>query len=302
MIWAAIIVAIVVAGPFIFEALKPPVDDACRDNAPGQFAELSGGKTHFQWHGPGDGKLLVCVHGLTTPSYVWDQLMPYLVGAGYRVLTYDLYGRGYSDRAPGKQDQDFFLRQLRELLAHEAVEGKFDLLGYSMGGIVVAGFAASEPARIHKLFLLAPAGMKHTPGRFPDVVRRIPVLGDWMMLAFGARFLSKGAERSAEGELGTVLGKRQAAEASRRGYLPAVLSSQRFVLSGTLNKQHASIQAAGLETVAIWGETDDVIPLYAKDVLSGWSPGSTHYVIKRAGHALGMTHPEDVFKAISSST
>lgn len=40
---------------------------------------------------------------------------------GYRILTYDLYGRGYSDRPSGKQNREFFLQQLDDLLAYEAV-------------------------------------------------------------------------------------------------------------------------------------------------------------------------------------
>lgn len=80
------------------------------------------------------GPVAVCVHGLTTPSFVWHGLARGLATFGYRVLIYDLYGRGYSDRAPGHQDQAYFLQQLNDLLEDQQIKGDITLLGYSMGG------------------------------------------------------------------------------------------------------------------------------------------------------------------------
>jgi pimeloyl-ACP methyl ester carboxylesterase len=67
------------------------------------------------------------------------------VAKGHRVLTYDLYGRGYSDRPGGEQDARFFIRQLEDLLEHQGVTQPVTLLGYSMGGAIGAAFAAKHP-------------------------------------------------------------------------------------------------------------------------------------------------------------
>ena len=150
---------LIAALPFLFERRKPDMNDEIRQRAPDQFAKLSDGYTHFQWHGPAEGPVLVCVHGLTTPSFVWDQLMPGLTEAGFRVLTYDLYGRGLSDRPKGIQTRSFFMRQLRDLLHQQGVLDGFTLMGYSMGGSIATVFASEEPQRVSQLVLLAPAGM-----------------------------------------------------------------------------------------------------------------------------------------------
>ncbi len=298
MIYVFVFIVVVAAAPFVREAMKPGMGASLHNDAPGEFAALSQGTTHYRWHGEKGGNVMVCVHGLTTPSYVWNQMMPHLTAAGYRVLTYDLYGRGFSDRPKGVQDAAFFLRQLRDLLAHEGMGDGFTLMGYSMGGSISASFAAAEPHRVGRMVLIAPAGMAHTPGWFANVVCRNAGVGDWLMLALGRRMLTKGASASAPGTLGVELAARQSAEAALRGYLPAVLSSQRGVLSEGLREEHRAITSAGVETLTIWGAKDDVIPLTAQELLAAWSAGAKQVVIEGAGHALAMTHGAEVSNAI----
>ena len=48
MIWVlAFIVAALIAGPFIWEALRKPVDTIIQAEAPGSFADLTEGATHY---------------------------------------------------------------------------------------------------------------------------------------------------------------------------------------------------------------------------------------------------------------
>ena len=153
------LLAAVLIYPFLAEALRPRMNAARRKLAPGQFATLSQGVTHYQWRGPEDGPLAVCVHGLSTPSYVYNPFAEGLAGQGYRVLTYDLFGRGFSDRPGSDQDSAFFNRQLDDLLADQGVVEPFTLIGYSMGGASGAAFTATNLSRVTTLILLAPAGM-----------------------------------------------------------------------------------------------------------------------------------------------
>ena len=79
-----------------------------RAYAPGNFVALSKGLVHYRWFGEKHNDLVVCVHGLTTPSFVFESLAEYYVKIGKCVLVFDNYGRGYSDRPKGKQDKEFF--------------------------------------------------------------------------------------------------------------------------------------------------------------------------------------------------
>ena len=291
-----IILGVIAVAPFIIERRKADMNQTIRDLAPNEFAKLSDGHTHYKWHGPPDGPVLVCVHGLTTPSFVWDAMMPELVDAGYRVLTYDLFGRGMSDRPKGTQTRSFFMRQLRDLLQHEGVQNGFTLMGYSMGGSIVTVFAAEEPARVGHLVLLAPAGMEHVPSRLSEFARKVPWLGDWVMLTFGGLELRKIARNAPASD---SIRERMAEEPDWRGYLPAVLSSQRNLLAETLEEEHRAIHKSGVPVTAIWGELDTVIPLSAMGKLVEWNRDAHQATIPDADHALGMSHPVEVVKAMT---
>ena len=154
MIWfliVLIVIAAIAAWPFAREAMRRPMNEAARQDAPGEFVQLSQGITHYRWVGPVRGPVAVCVHGLTTPSFVWLGLARMVVAMGYRVLVYDLYGRGYSAAPRGLQTPGVFATQLTELLDHEGVEGDITLIGYSMGGAIAAHWAAEQGHRLRRL-------------------------------------------------------------------------------------------------------------------------------------------------------
>lgn len=288
--------AAAVAGyPFVLEALRPRMNAARRRNAPGQFVRLSRGLTHYQWLGAGTGPVAVCVHGLTTPSFVWGPVAEGLGRLGYRVLVYDLYGRGYSDRPKGDQDSAFFIAQLDELLRDQGIEGEITLLGYSMGGAIAAAFAAAQAGRIRQLVLLAPAGLGHELGPIADLAAKHDLFGRWLMLGFYPMWLRRAleAERGLPSAIDDMV-DRQIAETRMHGFAPAVLASLRGILSEDLEPAHRAIARAGLPVLAIWGERDEVIPLGCRDRLAEWNPDAVQKVIAGAGHALAYTHVAQV--------
>ena len=63
-----------------------------------------------------DGRVVVLAAGFSVPYYIWDPTFAALTGAGFRVLRYDYYGRGYSDRPAIPFTDEMYVRQLDELL------------------------------------------------------------------------------------------------------------------------------------------------------------------------------------------
>lgn len=159
MFWAVVALAVVIAIPLVIELTRKRMTQDTRRDAPGKFATLSQGVVHYDWLGPTRGPVCVCIHGLTTSSYVWGGLARGLALMGFRILIFDHYGRGYSDRPKAAHDDAFYLTELEELLAHENVGGDITLIGYSMGGAIATLFAANHPDRVRQLILLAPAYM-----------------------------------------------------------------------------------------------------------------------------------------------
>ncbi|KNG93424.1 alpha/beta fold hydrolase [Pseudaestuariivita atlantica] len=298
MIWLILVLGVIAAAPFVREALRSKMGPGVRARAPGRFAELPSGLTHYDWIGPSRGPVAVCVHGLTTPSFVWRALGPMLATLGFRVLIYDLYGRGFSDRVRGRQDAAFFLRQLEELLDDQAIREPATFVGYSMGGAIVTAFAAAHPGRVQRLVLLAPAGMELKMDAMALMVRDVPLVGDWLFHAFWPSRFRDGVLSDPRPSAVDNIAARQLEELDVQGFVPAVLSSTRGLLARSLAEEHRAVAADAIPVLAIWGRDDDVIPLRAVGRLTEWNRDCRQEVIDGAGHGLPYTHPAEVTEAI----
>lgn len=259
--------------------------------APGEFADLSQGVTHYRWIGPVRGPVVVAIHGLTTPSPVWEGIAGDLGAIGYRVLVYDLYGRGHSEAVPGRQDLAFHVRQLHDLLEHLGLRDDLTVMGYSMGGSVATAFASAHPGRVRRLVLIATAGIEVVQGRFEDWTAKVPLVGDWLQAVAGAARM--GAAIAADPGTG-ALREVQLAELRRPRFLSAVLSSRRGALAEGMEAAHRAVAAAGVPVVAIWGEKDAVVPLRALGSLSAWNRKAAQEVVPEAGHGLPHSHADEV--------
>ena len=302
MTWFIVILLGVIAVPVVIEITRKRMNDSARKTATGQFATLSQGVTHFEWFGPQRGAIIVCVHGLTTPSFVWRGLTRGLAIMGYRVLTYDLFGRGYSDKAKGAQSSDFFLQQLNDLLEHQGVVRDFTVIGYSMGGAIATLFAAQNPSRLRQLVLIAPAGMGTVASPIVNFIAKTPLIGDWLMLALYPSKMRKGiaAERGLPSSVEGIT-ELQENELTYRGYVPAVLASLRGVLGTALEAEHRAIHAARTPVLAVWGGVDDVIPIAAAGTLAQWSRGAVQDVIEGAGHGVTYTHTDEILAILAEN-
>lgn len=273
--------------------------EAFRKKAPGRFAKLSQGVTHYQWIGPARGPVIVCVHGLTTPSPVWYAIAEGLVGLGYRVLVYDLYGRGFSDAPNGAQTGDFFAQQLTDLLEHQELQDDLTLMGYSMGGSIVTHFAAAQPNRVRRIILLATAGIWLREGKLTQMSRTLPFIGDWLHAIVEARKDRK-ALRAQLGQTYDIKGivELQLAEYESRGFLRSTLSSRRHMLSDVQEEAHRKIGREDIPVVGIWAEKDEVIPLKSLGTMTQWNRSVRQEVIQEADHRIGFTHTSEVITVL----
>ena len=285
--------------PIVKEATKQRLGDKERNTAPGTFVTLSRGIVHYRWFGAKTGDLVVCIHGLTTPSFIFEGLARHYANSGKRVLVYDHYGRGYSDRPKAKQDKVFFIDQLDELLNKlEIKEQKFELVGYSMGGSVAAGYAAYKPGRLNKLILIASAGAGHNLG-FSAKVAKIPFFG-WVLFSIFFGLLHTrltNMDKDIKSSVPNIV-ERQLNELRYRGFMPSVLASIKGILSSDNYYDYKALQDANFEILAIWGDCDAVIPISNKEVLSSWNSRINNIIIRNGSHSLPFTHTQEIIYAI----
>lgn len=280
-----VVLVVLVFGPRLAEARRLLPDQR---KAPGEMVRLTDGATHALWHGPSRGPVIVAIHGISTPLPLWDLLAPELADLGYRVLTYDLYGRGYSDNTDAEQGPDLFIRQLDGLLDHYGIAEDITLVGHSLGGAIATAWAAARPGRVKRLVLIAASGIEVTNPRGLRHVIETPGLGDWLFGLGAPRILRRSLA------VAPSLVRLCRGELRRRGFLPAVLSSLRHMARLRQEGAHRTIAAAGIPVVAIWGDQDPTVPRRAPGTLVSWNRAAKQEMIAGGGHYLPVTHADEV--------
>jgi pimeloyl-ACP methyl ester carboxylesterase len=115
--------------------------------------------THYILEGNTDRPLILCIHGIGSYHFYFDGLAKSLVSSGYRVLRYDLIGRGFSEPSDA-YDRTAHLKQIRDLLQHLGLSTTpRHVIGHSMGGALALLHADEEAEHVSSLTLLAPAGL-----------------------------------------------------------------------------------------------------------------------------------------------
>jgi 3-oxoadipate enol-lactonase len=131
------------------------------------------------WLAGGDqAPLVVLTHGAYVDHHEWDETVPLLVNAGFRVLTWDVRGHGLSRPA------QFFLREaLDDLLALLDLVGAEQaiLIGHSMGGNLHQEFVFHHPERVKALVMLDCTWNMQKVTRTEEWMAKIglPMLGWW---------------------------------------------------------------------------------------------------------------------------
>ena len=290
-----VIVLIALFVPYLlFDRETMRLDNAARTVLPGSFIKLSDGFTHYEWSGRDSGSVVVLIHGFSASSFVWDYTCPALVDAGFRVLQYDLYGRGYSDRPRVDYNENLYDRQLLELLSALHIDFPIDLVGLSMGGAIAVIFAARHPELVRKLVLIDPAGY---PVHIPLLGRivRTPVVGDYLTQVFGNRVMVKEARDNLY-HLDKLEKFLQGFKAQMvyRGYKRAILSTLRNFDLSDQRISYETVGRQGRPVLLFWGREDRIIPFENSDMIRNTIPGTVFYAIDNCGHIANFEKPEIV--------
>jgi 3-oxoadipate enol-lactonase len=93
------------------------------------------------------GPPVVLIHGHSVDLRLWDEQVPALTAAGFRVIRYDVRGHGRSMAPPTGYTWENYAADLRELLDRVNVRAAH-VVGLSMGGGIALQFALDFPARV----------------------------------------------------------------------------------------------------------------------------------------------------------
>ncbi|HEX3867189.1 MAG TPA: alpha/beta hydrolase [Gemmatimonadaceae bacterium] len=284
-ITAAILVLVVAVCGSAYMVRNPEhasIDDAARKSAPGRFIRLSDGVTHYDVSGPGSGRLVVLVHGFSVPYYIWDSTAAALAGAGFRVMRYDEYGRGWSDRPNVEYTADLYDRQLGELLDSLHVRDKIDLAGVSMGGWVAGTFTARHANRVRTLTLIDPVA-----GRTAESLGKFgtPVIGELL-------WQYEAVPKLPDGQAGDFLepqrfpgwADRYREQMRYHGFGRSLLSTRRATLNANMDTVYASVGRTPVPVLLLWGMSDRTVPLERSTGVRLAMPNADFHAIRGAAH------------------
>ncbi len=248
------------------------------------YAKLSMGATHYRIAGPADGRWIVLVHGIAGPKEIWSSMAEILTGAGFRILTYDLVGRGRSDRPRTRYNLGLFQSQLEELLTYLEITQQINLVGWSLGAMVSAAFAVSNPEKIARLALVSPAGVEVSLP-FTAKMALAPGLGDLLVGLFGKvmvlRSIAAGLyDQSLRDDLIGLLEDQLAAP----GYLRAFLSTLRHCGGDQGIRYYQALGSTDFPALLITGSDDPSIPRSVSRKLTGWITALKWHEIDQCGH------------------
>ena len=258
---------------------------------------------HLAYLDQGTGPILILIHGFGGSLWQWEYQQA-LSHHGYRVITVDLLGSGFSDKpALEYRPQEvlgFFIGFMDQLAIPQAT-----LVGNSMGAGVALAVALTAPERATRLVLIGglPANIK---GRLasPLVRKGLDASVPSWLAELGVRLF------------GSSVGERVLREIiyDQSMITPAVLDRSKrnrrqpgligpiLAVGKTLpdwESQYAPrLSEISLPTLIIWGEEDRIFPPSVGRGLSETIAGSRLMLVPRAGHIPQWEQPEAVNQAI----
>lgn len=120
----------------------------------------------------GEGRTVVLLHGLAASKAIWKPLVEELVAGGWRVIAPDLMGFGDSPKPQwSKYTVWDHARMVSATLRRLDVKGPVTIVGHSMGCLVAAHMAATQPKMVKHLVLYEPPILGDTP-EFPRYATR----------------------------------------------------------------------------------------------------------------------------------
>ncbi len=261
------------------------LDESTRAGVPGEFVKLSDGVTHYEVAGPDTGRVVVLVHGFSVPAYIWDSTFKALSGDGYRVIRYDLFGRGWSDRPDAAYDGAMYDRQLDELLDSLHVVGPIDLAGLSFGGFVTAHYTGTHSQRVRTLVLLDPVAS----GSPLPAMLRAPVLGPWIWQVMRVPGMAEGqASDFLHPEHFPGWAELYRPQMRFKGFGRSLLRSAGVMGSTNFDSLYAGVARTGVPVLLIWGKQDQTVNIEKAQVLQGAIPSLEYFPVDSAGHLPAM--------------
>lgn len=270
------------------------LNESTRREADGSFIALTDGVTHYELGGPENGSPVVLVHGFSGPYFIFDTTFDFLTKSGFRVLRYDLFGRGFSDRPRTGYNTHLFVRQLRELIDAFGLN-PINLVGLSMGGAISVAFTSQYPDYVTRHVLIDPTGGKRVA--LPAVIKalKIPIFGELAFGLFGTAGMLKGiATDMFDQRIVEHFQQQYKIQMKFKGFKRAILSTIRSGMLESFYETYARVGELKKPTLLFWGRQDKTVPFMHSEAVMRAIPHAEFHAIDNCNHVPHYEKPEIV--------
>ena len=230
----------------------------------------------------GTGFPLVLVHGFLGTSKMWEPQINFFKNY-FRVITPDLPGFGRSNKVKSHNSIQSIANLILDCLEEKKID-KFNLLGHSMGGMIVQEMAKKNGDKISKLICYSTGPRGEMPGRFETVDQS------------RENFKKKGLELSAKNIVKTwfVLGEKAkyfdiCIEAGKQTSLETVDNT--LIAFKNWNGVN-TLKNIKNETLIVWGDQDRSYNLDQVKTLEKKIRNSKLIIIKNCAHNAHLEQPD----------
>jgi pimeloyl-ACP methyl ester carboxylesterase len=238
----------------------------------------------------GDGDAVVMIHGLGGTTNSFTPILPAF--ARNKRVRFDLPGSGRSSRVEGPLSIESFVQATLRAMSLAKVE-RAHIVAHSMGTIVAAHLAATEPRAVQSLALFGPLLAPPDQARANIRARGIRATSDGMQpIADALVQASTSSETKA---------KRHAAVAFVRESLMAQdPDGYRRSCEALAQAQSADTSRIACPTLLVTGDEDVVAPPQSVRMMGQKISGSRVEVLRGCGHWTPVEKPDECIALLNS--
>jgi len=240
----------------------------------------------------GEGEPLVLIHGITTSSFIWDDLLPILSGH-HEIIAVDLLGTGASDRpVPSNCSLSAHADRVMSLVDQLGF-GKIHLVGHDIGGGIAQILSVRNSERVSTLGLVNTVGYNYWPVQ-PIIAMRTPILRQLAMASLDLgmlRLVIRRAVHRKERITPAVFERIRneiAVPSSRRAFL----NSTRCLNNSDLTVISGDLQKLPMPVLIVRGERDLYLSPEISNRLHREIPSSKLVKVPDGGHYIQLDEPQ----------
>ena len=231
----------------------------------------------------GEGEPVVMIHGLGGTSNTFTPLLPAF--ARHRTIRFDLPGSGRSHRVEGPLSLSMFVDRVRLVMQRTKIE-RAHVVAHSMGTIVAAHLAASEPGAVATLALFGPLLAPPEPARAAIRARAAKAReGDMQPIADALLQSSVSAETRARRPAALAFVRESLMRQDPEGYARTC--------DALAAMESADTSRIECPTLLVTGDDDVVAPPQSVRMMGERIAGSRVEVLRGCGHWTPVEKPEE---------